>query len=186
MITRSTSLTASGPLIRYLNSGETSMSAGGVADGVVLVLVVRSRTRSRRSSRTTRGSSGSRTARDVRACTAVPIGIDADYMWTISGRLRMRYQRDCHRRRAQRADRRRLSRARGPAGAGAGAPARPRRRGGDGRGVSRAFASPSARTSCRCSGRRSSASSICRDMGWRSCRSTARSRRCRTAIICGA
>ena len=34
--------------------------------------------------------------------------------------------------------------------------------------------------------RRSSASSICRGTAWRSCRSTARSRRCRTATTSGA
>ena len=35
-------------------------------------------------------------------------------------------------------------------------------------------------------GRRSSATSICRGTASRSCRSTARSRRCRTATTCGA
>ena len=41
-------------------------------------------------------------------------------------------------------------------------------------------------TSCRCSGPRSSASSICRATASRSFRSTARSRRCRAATTCGA
>jgi choline dehydrogenase-like flavoprotein len=43
------------------------------------------------------------------------------------------------------------------------------------------FKYSSARTSSRCSGPRSSASSICPGTASRSCRSTGRSRRCRTA-----
>ena len=49
-----------------------------------------------------------------------------------------------------------------------------------------ASSSRSARTSSRCCGRRSFASSTCRATAWSCCRSTARSRRCRTAITCGA
>ena len=46
--------------------------------------------------------------------------------------------------------------------------------------------SPSARTSSRCCAPRSFASSTCRATASRSSRSTARSRRCRTATTCGA
>ena len=214
VMTRSTRRVASGPLTMYLNSGETSISAAPFRIARVLVLVMRlvgadgvvarplavvEALAQRRAC--VRGRPSRRAWRNIAELQIADCRLQIDDHRRLRPNLRIaicncdlqsaiEFRRDVRlhrpRRRAQRPRVRGLHGAGGPEGARARAAARARRRGGHRGGLPRLQVLGVLVRRVAAAARRSSASSTCRGTAWRSCRSTARSRRCPAATISGA
>ena len=114
VITRSTRRVASGPLTRYLKSGEMSISAAAWANGVVLVLVMRFVRADRVIARPF--AVVQRLAQRERTLVKRRSNRHDTIIGTTAIRCARALRRDRHRRRPQRPDGRRLPRARGTQG----------------------------------------------------------------------